>query len=168
MSFKQLSLFKASMLSFSYNFSGLINVACKLYDSRINRISHGGPQLNMSQKYSLAAEETNRTLGCIRNIVASRSRRVNLPLYSALMRPHLECCSQFWVVQFKRHADTLEGGLWRWWKKWSISHMRKSWESWNCSARKSRGSRRGGSHKYLKGGCKGEGGRSFLVELSAK
>jgi len=48
----------------------------------------------MSQKYALAAEEADKTLGCIRNIVASRSRRVSLPLYSALMRPHLECCYQ--------------------------------------------------------------------------
>jgi len=67
-----------------------------------------GGKLNITQQCVLAAQNGNSTLGCIKSSVASRSREGILPLYSTLVRPHLESCVQLWRPQPRKDTDVLE------------------------------------------------------------
>jgi len=67
-----------------------------------------GEKLDMTPQCILLTQKANRILGCTKRSAASRYREVILPLYSALVRPHLEYCIQLQYPRHKKDMDLLE------------------------------------------------------------
>lgn len=65
-------------------------------------------KLKVSKPYFLRAEQACIFLHCFRSSVAKSWKNMILPLYSALVKPYMECCISCWALQYLGDMAILE------------------------------------------------------------
>ena len=64
--------------------------------------------IKVSEQCGIAASKANKILGLIRRNITYKGKKLIIPLYKAIVRPHLEYCIQAWRPYRKKDIDTLE------------------------------------------------------------
>ncbi|WP_133434224.1 RNA-directed DNA polymerase, partial [Aeromicrobium phragmitis] len=64
--------------------------------------------MKVSEQCGIAASKGNQMLGLIRRNIAYKEKELIIPLYKAIVRPHLEYCIQAWRPYHKKDIDMLE------------------------------------------------------------
>ena len=64
--------------------------------------------MKVSEQCGIAASKGNQMFGLIRRNITYKDKKLIIPLYKAIVSPHLEYCIQTWRPYRKKDIDTLE------------------------------------------------------------
>ena len=73
-------------------------------------IENGGccsADMKVSEQCGIVASKGNQILGLIRRTIMYKEKHPMVPLYKAIVRPHLEYCIQAWRPYRKKDTDKL-------------------------------------------------------------
>ena len=67
--------------------------------------------MKVSEQCRIAASKGNQVLGMIRRNITYKEKSLIVPLYKAIVRPHLEYCIQAWSQYLRKDIDrrTIKG-----------------------------------------------------------
>ena len=65
-------------------------------------------KLKVSEQCRIAASKGNQLLGMIRRNITYKEKSLIVPLYKAIVRPHLEYCILEWSPYLRKDIDMLE------------------------------------------------------------
>ena len=63
--------------------------------------------MKVSEQCGIAASKGNQILALIRRYIIYKEKKLIIPLYKAIVRPHLEYCIQAWRPYRKKDIDSL-------------------------------------------------------------
>ena len=64
--------------------------------------------MKVSEQCRIAASKGNQVLGMIRRNITNKDESLIVPLYKAIVRPHLEYCIQAWSPYLRKDIDMLD------------------------------------------------------------
>ena len=64
--------------------------------------------MKVSEQCRIAASKGNQIIGMIRRNITYKEKSLIIPLYKAIVRPHLEYCIQAWNPHLRKDVDMLE------------------------------------------------------------
>ena len=64
--------------------------------------------MKVSEQCGIAAAKGNQNLGLFRRNIVYKEKELIIPLYTTIVRPHLEYCMQAWRPYRKKDVDMLE------------------------------------------------------------
>ena len=84
--------------------SSSVNTNCKTKQCHVTMNAN----MKVSEQCRIAASKGNQVLGMIRRNITYKEKSLIVPLYKAIVRPHLEYCIQAWSPYLRKDIDMLE------------------------------------------------------------
>ena len=89
----------------NYEMEGtILSKTVKEKDSRVSMNAN----MKVSKQCRIAASKDNQVLGMIRRNITYKEYSLIVPLYKAIVRPHLEYCIPAWSPYLRKDIDMLD------------------------------------------------------------
>ena len=100
-----MSTHRASKHGMNYEMGGtILSKAVKEKDLGVSMNAN----MKISEQCRIAASKSNQIIGMIRGNITYKEKSLIVPLYKAIVRPHLEYCIQAWSPYLRKDIDLLE------------------------------------------------------------